>query len=146
MTINAFHHDSHQTSPHRHIASSGQRLTGVKLIQEHDGSAQDDWLVRYSYSAAGDLVAVRHRHGEVVREFAWGNHLLTVHRVPGGQETHYTWDTPTPEGREERYHFVGKGPGQRWTAHTRADGSRIEFRYDRAGRKVATVAPSATRR
>jgi len=27
------------------------------------------------------------------------------------------------------------------TAHTRADGSRIEFRYDRAGRKVATVDP-----
>ena len=29
----------------------------------------------------------------------------------------------------------------RWTAHTRADGSRIEFRYDRAGLKVATVDP-----
>ena len=27
------------------------------------------------------------------------------------------------------------------TAHTRADGSRIEFRYDRAGLKVATVDP-----
>ena len=32
-------------------------------------------------------------------------------------------------------------PGRRWTAHTRADGSRIEFRYDRAGLKVATVDP-----
>ncbi|MDC8805604.1 DUF6531 domain-containing protein, partial [Halomonas pacifica] len=31
-------------------ADRGQRLMGVKLIQEHDGSAQDEWLVRYSYS------------------------------------------------------------------------------------------------
>lgn len=30
---------------------------------------------------------------------------------------------------------------QRWTAHTRADDSCIEFRYDRAGRKIATVDP-----
>ncbi len=44
-------------------------------------------------------------------------------------------------GREERYHFVGSGLSKRWTAHTRADGSRIEFRYDRAGLKVATVDP-----
>ena len=149
---------------------AGQRLTGVKLVQAHDGSAQDDWLVRYSFSPVGDLIAVRHRHGEVVREFEWQNHMLTAHRVPGGMEAHYSWDRHAPDGRvvgqqeagglarsysyqvdhtlvtdslgrEERYHFVGSGPGRRWTAHTRADGSRIEFRYDRAGLKVATVDP-----
>ncbi|WP_447894308.1 RHS repeat-associated core domain-containing protein [Vreelandella sp. GE22] len=32
-------------------------------------------------------------------------------------------------------------PDKHWTAHTRADGSRIEFRHDRAGRKIATVDP-----
>ncbi|MBF8224316.1 type VI secretion system tip protein VgrG, partial [Halomonas sp. 328] len=151
-------------------ADRGQRLMGVKLIQEHDGSAQDDWLVRYSYSPAGDLIAVRHRHGEMVREFEWQAHMLVAHRVPGGLEAHYTWDRHAPDGRvigqqeagglartyayhpdhtcvtdslgrEERYHFVGAGPGQRWTAHTRADGSRIEFRYDRAGRQIATLDP-----
>nr|WP_264477828.1 RHS repeat-associated core domain-containing protein [Halomonas malpeensis] len=149
---------------------AGQRLTGVKLAREADGSAADDWLVRYSFSALGDLLAVRHRHGEMVREFEWDNHLLTAHRVPGGMEAHYTWDRHAPDGRvvgqqeagglarryeyhidhtqvtdslgrEERYHFVGSGPGKRWTAHTRADGSRIEFRYDRAGHKIATVDP-----
>ncbi|WP_445009867.1 type VI secretion system tip protein TssI/VgrG [Vreelandella stevensii] len=149
---------------------TGQRLTGVKLVQAHDGESTDDWLVRYSYSPAGDLIAVRHRHGEVVREFEWQDHLLTAHRVPGGMEAHYTWDRHAPDGRvvgqqeagglartytyhvdhtrvvdslgrEERYHFVGSGPGQRWTAHTRADGSRLEFRYDRAGRKIATLDP-----
>ncbi|WP_223828148.1 RHS repeat-associated core domain-containing protein [Vreelandella titanicae] len=149
---------------------NGQRLTGVKLVQAHDGEAADEWLVRYSYSPAGDLIAVRHRHGEVVREFEWQDHMLTAHRVPGGMEAHYTWDRHAPDGRvvgqqeagglartysyqvdhtlvtdslgrEERYHFVGSGPGRRWTAHTRADGSRIEFRYDRAGLKVATVDP-----
>ncbi|MGP8296256.1 RHS repeat-associated core domain-containing protein [Halomonas sp. AOP7-B1-5] len=154
----------------KQVDDAGQRLTGVKLVQDHDGSAQDDWLVRYSFSAAGDLLAVRHRHGEVVREFEWQDHMLIAHRVPGGMEAHYTWDRHAPDGRvvgqqeagglarrytyhvdhtqvtdslgrEELYHFVGSGPGQRWTAHTRADGSRIEFLYDRAGRKIATVDP-----
>ncbi len=149
---------------------AGQRLTGVKLAKEHDGSAPGDWLVRYSYSSAGDLLAVRQRHGEVVREFEWQDHMLTAHRVPGGMEAHYTWDRHAPDGRvigqqeagglarrfeyhvdhtqvtdhlgrEERYHFVGSGPGKRWTAHTRADGSRIEFRYDRVGQKIATADP-----
>ncbi|MDC8805606.1 hypothetical protein PRZ61_19330, partial [Halomonas pacifica] len=119
---------------------------------------------------AGDLIAVRHRHGEVVREFEWQAHMLVAHRVPGGLEAHYSWDRHAPDGRvigqqeagglartyayhpdhtrvtdslgrEERYHFVGTGPGQRWTAHTRADGSVIEFRYDRAGRQIASVDP-----
>ncbi|QGQ70272.1 hypothetical protein [Halomonas sp. PA16-9] len=154
---------------------NGQRLTGVKLVQAHDGESADKWLVRYSFSPAGDLIAVRHRHGEVVREFEWQDHMLTAHRVPGGMEAHYTWDRHAPDGRvvgqqeagglartysyqvdhtlvtdslgrEERYHFVGSGPGRRWTAHTRADGSRIEFRYDRAGRKIATVDPLVMRR
>ncbi|WP_371827757.1 RNase A-like domain-containing protein [Vreelandella zhanjiangensis] len=154
----------------RQADDAGQRLTGVKLVQDHDGSVQDDWLVRYSFSAAGDLLAVRHRHGEVVREFEWQEHMLIAHRVPGGMEAHYTWDRHAPDGRvigqqeagglarrytyhvdhtqvtdslgrEETYHFVGSGPGKRWTAHTRADGSRIEFRYDRAGHKVATIDP-----
>ena len=154
----------------RQADDAGQRLTGVTLVQDHDGSAQDDWLVRYSFSAAGDLLAVRHRHGEVVREFEWQDHMLIAHRVPGGMEARYTWDRHAPDGRvvgqqevgglarrytyhvdhtqvtdslgrEEQYYFMGSGPGQRWTAHTRADGSRIEFRYDRAGQKVATVDP-----
>ncbi|WP_226251145.1 DUF6531 domain-containing protein, partial [Halomonas sp. SBBP1] len=123
---------------------TGQRLTGVKLVQEHDSESADEWLVRYSYSPVGDLIAVRHRHGEVVREFEWQAHMLTAHRVPGGMEAHYTWDRHAPDGRvvgqqeagglarsytyhvdhtlvtdslgrEERYHFVGSGPGRRWT-------------------------------
>ncbi|WP_318153446.1 RHS repeat-associated core domain-containing protein [Halomonas sp. ML-15] len=149
---------------------SGQRLAGVRLVRDADGSAQDDWLARYAYSPEGDLIDVRHRHGEVVREFEWQDHILTAHRVPGGLEARYTWDRHTPQGRviaqaesgglartyayhpdhtlvtdslgrEERYHFSGTGPGQRWTAHTRADGSRIEFRYDEAGQRIASVDP-----
>ena len=56
----------------------------------------DEWLVRYSYSPAGDLIAVRHRHGEVMREFEWQDHMLTAHRVPGGMEAHYTWNRHAP--------------------------------------------------
>ncbi|WP_155833450.1 RHS repeat domain-containing protein [Halomonas sp. BC04] len=126
--------------------------------------------MNYTYSPEGDLLAVRHRHGEVVREFEWQEHMLTAHRVPGGMEARYTWDRLAPEGRviaqeetggqartyayhpdhtqvtdslgrEERYHFTGTGPGQRWTAHTRADGSVIQYRYDEAGQRISTVDP-----
>ncbi len=149
---------------------SGQRLSGVRLVREADGSTQDDWLVRYAYSPEGDLISVQLRHGEVVREFEWQDHMLTAHRVPGGIEARYTWDRHVPEGRviaqeesggltrtyayhpdhtlvtdslgrEERYHFSGSGPGQRWTAHTRADGSVIQYRYDHAGQRIATIDP-----
>ncbi|WP_240549183.1 RHS repeat-associated core domain-containing protein [Billgrantia antri] len=164
-----FHFDYEALSPAGE-GDSGQRLSGVRLVREADGSAQDNWLVRYAYSEEGDLISVRLRHGEVVREFEWQNHILTAHRVPGGIEARYTWDRHAPEGRviaqeesgglkrtyayhpdhtlvtdslgrEERYHFSGTGPGQRWTAHTRADGSVMQYRYDHAGQRIATVDP-----
>ncbi|KPQ23338.1 hypothetical protein [Halomonas sp. HL-93] len=114
------------------------------IINQYKDDDQHCWLVRYSYSPVGDLIAVRHRHGEVVREFEWQAHMLTAHRVPGGMEAHYTWDRHAPDGpvvgqqeagglsrsytyhvdhtlvtdslgREERYHFVGSSTGLRFS-------------------------------
>ncbi|MBV7560935.1 RHS repeat-associated core domain-containing protein [Pseudomonas sp. sia0905] len=151
----------------------GMRLFGV-VLASHAGPTPLidpqapglDWLVRYEFNDSGDLIAVRNRQGEVVRVFAWCNHLMIAHGEPGGLEVRYEWDEHTPTGRVirqtekdglvrefhyqkdstevvdslgrmERYHFTGAGGEQRWTALTRADGSRLEFEYDLFGRQVA---------
>lgn len=156
----------------------GVRLCGVILanpngpVPEHfDPQAPgNDWLVRYQFNGTGDLVAVRDRAGEIVRVFAWNNHIMVAHGEPGALEVRYTWDKHEPDGRVlkqsdvegltrefryyadatdvidslgrvERYEFTGNKGEQRWTALVRADGSRIEFEYDLFGRLVLTRDP-----
>ncbi|MBF3202757.1 hypothetical protein HKW80_38780, partial [Pseudomonas aeruginosa] len=72
----------------------GLRLFGV-ILASHDGPPPDyidpqspglDWLVRYQFSDSGDLIAVRDRLGQVVRVFAWREHMLVAHGEPGGLE------------------------------------------------------------
>lgn len=151
----------------------GMRLFGV-VLASHAGPTPAidpqapglDWLVRYEFNDSGDLIAVRNRTGEVVRVFAWCNHIMIAHGEPGGLEVRYEWDEHTSQGRvirqtekdglsrEFRYHddntevvdslgrmesyrFSGTGGQRRWTALVRADGSRLEFDYDLFGRQVA---------
>ncbi|MFN2959505.1 hypothetical protein ACKUFG_25425, partial [Escherichia coli] len=56
-------------------------------------------LVRYQFSDSGDLIAVRDRLGQVVRVFAWREHMLVAHGEPGGLEVRYEWDVHAPHGR-----------------------------------------------
>lgn len=145
-------------------------LEGVDSAIPRIGDERASWLVRYHCSPEGDLTAVRDRTGTVVRQFQWQKHILIGHGIPGGLEVRYDWDQLSPEGKVQRqseaegltrdyayaadhtivtdslgrvetYHFEGDGPDTRWTAHTRADGSRIEHQYDGFGRKVADIDP-----
>ncbi len=130
-----------------------------------------DWRVRYEYSAAGDLVGVIDRSGVRIRSFAWdAQHRLIAHGQPGGRQIRYVWDADGPEGRvveqiesgglhrryvygadrtevldslgrREVYEFSGEGPKRRWTAHQRADGSRIVYAYDAFGRRISMTDP-----
>ncbi|BAP42598.1 putative uncharacterized protein [Pseudomonas sp. StFLB209] len=156
----------------------GIRLCGVILANPNgpvpeffDPQASgNDWLVRYQFNASGDLIAVRDRIGEVVRVFAWSNHIMVAHGEPGGLEVRYEWDVTQPHGRVlkqietdgltrefryypdatdvidslgrvERYEFSGQGGERRWTALVRADGSRTQFEHDIYGRQVAMRDP-----
>ncbi|MCG8428159.1 MAG: DUF6531 domain-containing protein, partial [Chromatiales bacterium] len=69
---------------------TGLRLTGVDLL--HNPLAPEQGrqpLVRYHYSPEGDLVGVSNRSGTRVREFAYYNHRLILHRERGGPTHRY---------------------------------------------------------
>ena len=182
-----------QTKPTRK-RDHGMRLLGVYLAynsMQADGSAQalDDaqlakllrqplppvpaagqadarWLVRYDYKD-GDLIRVIDVLGQMVREFAWRNHVMVAHRNAAGLLCQYTYDHYTPSGlvihqwiddfelrfdyqpqhtavtdslgRSTIYHFEGarRSPDQRWTAFTHADGSTDQFTYNAFGQLLS---------
>jgi RHS repeat-associated protein len=109
------------------------RLQGVVLCHGTDNGLapsrqqlqEADWLVRYDHDPHGNLLAVRNRAGQVVREFSWTpEHLMASHGQPGGIHTRYQWGhasnpaaAPGPgrqarvvqqdeaEGLTRRYHY-----------------------------------------
>lgn len=130
------------------------------------GEADPCWLVRYEYQS-GDLTRVIDILGNVVREFAWQNHILVAHRNAAGLLCRYAYDHHTPDGlvtqewvddfelrfdyqpqhttvtdslgRSTIYHFEGKrrSTTQRWTAFTHADGSTDRFEYNPFGQLLS---------
>ena len=60
-------------------------------------------LVRYHYSAAGDLIKVEDRHGRAVREFTYEvaptQHRMTSHRVLGGPVASYSYEEQPAPGK-----------------------------------------------
>ena len=130
------------------------------------GEADPRWLVRYEYQG-GDLTRVIDVLGNVVREFAWQNHILVAHRNAAGLLCRYAYDHHTPNGlvtqewvddfelrfdyqpqqttvtdslgRSTIYHFEGerRSTTQRWTAFTHADGGTDHFEYNPFGQLLS---------
>ncbi|WP_147376736.1 DUF6861 domain-containing protein [Noviherbaspirillum saxi] len=121
---------------------SGQRLRTVSLLRDTPEAPVPPSavpLVHYDYDAAGDLIRVRNRLGQTVREFGYRNHLLIRHSQPGGLIAAYTYDDYRPAGRVLR-HWTNSG--QSWsfdyrpheTVVTDRLGRRHTYRFDRAQR------------
>ncbi|MCG8428215.1 MAG: DUF6531 domain-containing protein, partial [Chromatiales bacterium] len=105
---------------------TGLRLAGVDLL--HDPltlKRQRQPLVRYHYSPEGDLVGVSDRNGTLVREFAYHNHRLILHRDRGG---------PT-----HRYLYEHDGPGARVIEQLNKGGLSSYFHYDDANNAVKVL-------
>ncbi|QMV71597.1 RHS repeat protein [Comamonas piscis] len=83
-------------------ADTGVRLTRVDLRRDPSApmlQTESLTLVRYGYSDQGDLTSVTNRHGQVVRRFAWRNHLMIAHQERSGPEHHYAYDRYEPGGQ-----------------------------------------------
>ena len=61
------------------------KLYKIKDLQKRQAVAE------YSYSLEGDLIKVS-RHGQITREFAYNNHLLTEQTMASGQKVAYHYD------------------------------------------------------
>ncbi len=101
------------------------RLQGVVLTsggqpqaKANAGADPADWLVRYRYDDAGNLVAVLDRLGQVVRHFEWTpEHLMAGHGQPGGIAGRYRWAHATHAGA-----VPGPGRSARVVEQAEADG------------------------
>ena len=97
-------------------ADDGWRLQGVDLIHDPVGSgALPLNLVRYGYSAAGDLTSVHDRAGVLMREFEYEHHRIVAHRQQAGP-----W---------HRYRYESAQPGARVIEHSNQQGLGYRFEY-----------------
>ncbi len=86
---------------------TGLRLQAVSVQDssspELQRALQGQPLVRYHYSAAGDLIKVEDRHGRAVREFTYDvtptHHRMTSHRVLGGPVSSYVYEKEAAPGK-----------------------------------------------
>ncbi|MFE1573450.1 RHS repeat-associated core domain-containing protein [Comamonas odontotermitis] len=146
-------------------ALSGPELSGLLRSALPGEDNTGAWLVRYRYQG-GDLAEVIDALGQVRRSYGWRNHVMVEHRLPGGLVCQYEYDHYRPSGRVVRevvdgfelrfdyqdqatvltdslgrstiYHFTGtpRGPAQRWTGITHADGSRETYEYSPFGQLI----------
>lgn len=97
-------------------ADDGWRLAGVELVEDPlEPLSAPIPLVRYGYSAEGDLVTVHDRAGQLVRQFEWDRHRLRAHRHRAGPWHRYSYENPQP--------------GARVVAHSNQEGLDYRFEY-----------------
>jgi RHS repeat-associated protein len=119
------------------------RLLGVALLPA-EGEASAQTLVLYDYDYAGNLQRVRNRAGDVVRQFAYRNHILVEHGQPDGLVSRYEYDVEAPEGKVLRN---WTNTGQWWafryldqqTVVTDQSDRTQHYRFDARGRLIAQI-------
>ncbi|MDQ1829414.1 DUF6861 domain-containing protein [Massilia scottii] len=108
------------------IEHRGQMRLGSVSVQRDPvdyEEATNEVLVQYAYDELGNLSEVRNRMGQVVRQFAYSNHVMVEHAQPGGLVSRYEYD---------EYEWTGKVT-RNWTNN----GMSWDFRY-LAGETVVT--------
>ncbi|MDH5859034.1 DUF6531 domain-containing protein, partial [Lampropedia aestuarii] len=89
-------------------------------------------LVRYTYSAEGDLSAVYDRSGALVRQFQYANHLMVAHRHRQGPWHRYVYESEseaqTQQSSPHNNHSPAL-PGARVRIHTNEQGLSWQFDY-----------------
>ncbi|MCS0614691.1 RHS domain-containing protein [Massilia kyonggiensis] len=123
--------------------AGGMRLLGVTLMPA-EPEAGAHTLVSYEYDDAGDLRRVRNRAGDVIRQFAYRDHIMVEHGQPDGLVSRYEYDVEAPDGKVLRN---WTNTGQWWTFRyldketvvTDQLNRTQRYRFDARGRLVAQV-------
>ncbi|MPM21493.1 Protein RhsC [bioreactor metagenome] len=150
-------------------ADSGVRLAAVYLTHDpHHADVPQQPLVRYDYSAHGELTAVFGRDGSLLRRFQYHPQMLgrmTAHAYAGRSPVTYVYneqgkvveqirqgalsyrfdyheDSTTvidSMGRESVYYFEGEAGLCRLVKMRHPDGSIAQDRFDASGRQTASI-------
>ena len=122
------------------------RLRSIALLADAsvEPGAEPALLVRYDYDAAGNLVQVRNRLGEITREYAYRNHVMIEHCQPGGLVSRYEYDEYAASGKVTR-NWTNNGLS--WSFRYRAQetivtdnlGREQRYRFDSERRFVGQV-------
>lgn len=121
--------------------AGGPRAAAIHEVVGRDTRRQ---LAAYRYTPQGDLSQVYDRTGNLLREFEWRNHVMVMHREPGGMESRYEYDVYSPKGRVVRnwdslgreWRFIYRNGETRVVDHLRRS---TRLRYDDAKRLLAYV-------
>ncbi|NHZ93853.1 type IV secretion protein Rhs [Massilia sp. CCM 8733] len=100
------------------------RVAEVRLTKGAEGE-QAEALVRYRYTAHGELAQVINRSGQAHRQFAYCHGLMTEHAISGGLRCQYEW--------------TGEGTDARVIKHWTDDGEAYLFHYDLARRQTTVT-------
>ncbi|UOD30119.1 PAAR/RHS domain-containing protein [Massilia violaceinigra] len=107
-----------------HDAIHPLRVAEVRLAKGADGEVPGT-LVRYRYTAQGELAHVLERSGRACRQFGYRHGLMSEHRVPAGLRCQYEWS--------------GEGAAARVIRHWTDDGEAYRFDYDLAARRTTVT-------
>lgn len=100
----SFHESNPLSDALGELASAAHREAQLRgLAQERDTDfdalCAAEMLVRYDYNESGDLIRVADGTGQMLREFAWANHMMIGHTSPSGLVAQYEYDRLDPGGR-----------------------------------------------
>ncbi|SOD21490.1 RHS repeat-associated core domain-containing protein [Variovorax sp. YR752] len=144
------------------------RLTQVEQMASAGSGDAGMVLVRYDYSAEGDLVRVTNALGHAVREFQYRHHMMVWQSQAEGMWSSYDYDIETSRGRVLRsqnalgeWHEFAYGQTQtrvtdhlgrvevyefndrkEWTGTVDAMGGRTVRELDAFGKLIAVVDPA----
>ena len=152
-------------------ADSGVRLMAVHLTHDpHYPERLAHPLVRYEYSARGELMTVYARDASVQRRFWYHPKLvgrMTAHAYAGREPVTYTYDesgkviahdrpgslsyrfdyqaqatvVTDSLGRQNTYHFEGEGGLKRVVRQVAFDGGISQSHFDPSGRLLSSIDP-----
>ncbi|MFV0678190.1 RHS repeat-associated core domain-containing protein [Variovorax sp. tm] len=114
--------DNLSTQDHGQARKPMFRLTQVERLASAGSGGAGMVLVRYDYSAEGNLVRVTNALGHVVREFRYSHHMMVRQSHAEGMWSSYDYDVEAPRGRVLR--------------SQNALGERHEFEYGQTQTRV----------
>ena len=119
------------------------RLRSIAM-QPAEPESDTELLVAYEYDASGNLAKVSNGKGDLMRQFAYRNHVMVEHSQPGGVVSRYEYDEYAASGKVTR-NWINNGRSWNFryleheTVITDNLGREERYRFDAKRRYIGQV-------